>query len=260
MMANFSIDEWLILIIFGIIYVGLLCYDLFKRTEKLGYLAYIAALGPANYLWFLVTKNAQALDFGATGAMAILSGLWILCVIRDIFIRKVDADDVALVMLVALVIQLIMSAVLPAIPGLAALKESTTTTLNYFYLPNISTDDPLNLTALNMILLYKIMATVLTLMIVIPIVVDLKGTPIKPFPILIITLIFLAPFAYISYLWLPSASWVLLILIEVLFFFLLLALAKKPDPSSETQNTPGSQQIPPKGTLSKKSSISPKKP
>ncbi len=55
MAFTLQLDQWIYLICFGILYLGFLGYDLFKRGEKYGYIAYFIALLPANYLWYCVT-------------------------------------------------------------------------------------------------------------------------------------------------------------------------------------------------------------
>ena len=83
MAFTLQLDQWIYLICFGILYLGFLGYDLFKRGEKYGYIAYFIALLPANYLWYCVTLPlpghyyGQDSYFGAMGSMALLAVLWI---------------------------------------------------------------------------------------------------------------------------------------------------------------------------------------
>jgi hypothetical protein len=168
--------------------------------------------------------------FGTMGAMMILCLFWILAVVRDIFLKDKkesfkDADDVALILIVGIVIQLILSAVLPAIPGNESMQIGTSVAAKYFYLPNFDFESP-NAAAVNIILAYKILATLLTISIMIPIVLDLRDAQINIVVLLIITLIFLAPFAFLAFLWMPQALGVMMVLISVIFFIVLLMLTK----------------------------------
>ena len=43
----------IVIITFFVIFGIFLCFDLFKRNEKYGYLAYIVAVLPANFYWGL---------------------------------------------------------------------------------------------------------------------------------------------------------------------------------------------------------------
>ncbi|MHA1918444.1 MAG: hypothetical protein ACTSWX_01760, partial [Promethearchaeota archaeon] len=81
-----SLADLILLISFTIIYLVFLFYDLFRRGDNYGAVAYIAALLPTNYLWYVVTKEGL-FEFGLTGSMMILAIFWLLAVIRDIFIK-----------------------------------------------------------------------------------------------------------------------------------------------------------------------------
>jgi hypothetical protein len=227
---NFSSDEWVLLGSWFLIYGIFLCYDLFKRGEKYGHLAYYMALVPSNYLWHISTKQG-AYEFGALGAMMVLCILWLLAVIRDIFIKDKeigfkDADDVALMLVLSLGVQMLLTAVLPNI--FEAMQGGTTTVWGLFYIPEFSSTGvacyadgmcPSN----NIVYAYKLLATLLIITIIVPIVIDLKGTKVPPFVLIVITLIFLIPFAFLSFMWI--GNYLLLIPLGIVFFILLLKIA-----------------------------------
>jgi hypothetical protein len=229
-MVSFSADQYILLISFFIIFGAFFAYDLFKRGEKYGYFAYVAALIPANYLWYIATKGELWLDFGAMGGMMILAVLWVMCVIRDILIKNKkdgfkDADDIALMLIISLVIQFILTAVLPAIPGNADMQKGTYLFWNYFYLPDYgrgTANPPLE----SIVMAYRLVATILTVSIIIPIVIDLRGAKVSLIAVVIITAVFALPFAFLAFLWLPGAIGPLLFLICVLFFLILLGLTR----------------------------------
>ncbi|MHA1775615.1 MAG: hypothetical protein DRO88_00735 [Promethearchaeia archaeon] len=228
---GFTVEQFVLLITFSLIYLVFLCYDLFKRGDNYGSIAYIAALLPANYLWSILTKN-NMLDFGPIGAMMVLAILWLLAVIRDIIIKDreqgyKDADDVALMLIVGIILNLILSAVLPALPGLEHMKLGTTPVLKFFYIPIFDLETSGH-ALFGVILAYKILITLLTLSVIIPIVMDLKDMETNLVALVILTLIFGIPFSFLAFLWSPATStiWVFLFLFMVLFFIFLLLITR----------------------------------
>ncbi len=225
------IQQIVLLISFSLIYFIFLFYDLFKRGDKYGSFAYITALLPANYLWHIVTVN-NLLDFGPLGAMLVLASLWFLAVIRDIAVKDraesfKDADDVALMLIVSIIINVILSAVLPALPGLGHMESGTNAVLKYFFMPIYNDVDPGH-ALLGIILAYKILVSLLTVSVIVPVVMDLKDMETNIMALVIITLIFGIPFAFLAFLWAPAAEtiWVFLFLFMVLFFIFMLMLTR----------------------------------
>jgi len=78
------------------------------------------------------------------------------------------------------------------------------------------------------ILTYKILATVLTVAIIIPIVMDLKDAKVTLAALAILTVVFLLPFTYLAYIWAPDPAliWVFLVLFGVIFFTFLLIITR----------------------------------
>jgi RsiW-degrading membrane proteinase PrsW (M82 family) len=74
-----------------------------------------------------------------------------------------------------------------------------------------------------------VMTTALVLAVAIPMIKDLKGTKVHPAILIIITLIFAIPLAFLSYIWLPdpNGSWLaIFFLITVLLLIVLLVIAR----------------------------------
>lgn len=234
MLNQLPIDlaDLILLISFTIIYLIFLFYDLFKRGDKYGSIAYIAALLPANFLWYAITKKGLY-DFGLTGSMMVLTIFWLFAVIRDIFIKDKekgfkDADDVALMLIIGIVINLILSAVLPALKGPNNnMKVGADLFWNFFYIPLL---DPTatNAPVLGIIIAYKILVTILTIAIIIPIVLDLRDAKVTLAALAILTVVFLLPFTYLAFIWAPEPAfiWVFLVLFGVIFFALLLMITR----------------------------------
>lgn len=215
-----NIDSIIWLISFVAIYLIFLLYDLFGRQEKLGHMGYYAALLPANYLWALVVDPANdLLSFGVLGAMSVLLILWILLVVRDLFLSKSDrkdADDIAVNVIIGVVIQLILCIVLPTLPNIGEnFKAGSFPFLNFLWLPQFNGDGVMST---GVIIAYKSLTTLLVALLVIPVVNSQKGKKRSGKVIFILTVIFAIPFAWVAFIWLPSASMIpLLFLICVLF-------------------------------------------
>lgn len=230
---GFAATEIILLITFGLIYGIFLMYDLFKRGDKLGSLAYIFALLPGNYLWYIVTKN-EMYEFGATGSSMVLACLWLFAVIRDVLLKNKsegfkDADDVVLILLIALILNIILSAILPS-EGLniTHMQNGTDIFWKWFYIPDFKAISA-NPASAAIILVYKILCSVLAISVMIPLIIDLKETPVNLVALIIITLIFAVPFGFLAYLWAGSNTDmipVLLFLFSVIFFIFLLLITK----------------------------------
>jgi hypothetical protein len=220
-----AIEMYILFTAFMIIYGAFLFYEVFKRGDNKGQYAYIMALLPANYLWYILTINPS--NWGPMGAMFFLAILWIACVIRDIFLKDAkkgikDADDVALFLILGLVIQLILSAILPVI--VESMKTGTSAVWGFLYLPEFNPNNPGFAEAAW--LPYRIAATTLVLLVIIPIILDLRNAKVGLVGIVIMVGIFALPFYFLAFLWLMEAPWAMFFLFMVLFFVLLLVLTR----------------------------------
>ena len=220
-MAEYEvINATIIVATLFIIYGIFLFFDLFKRNEKYGYLAYIVALIPINVLWFL--------EFDALGVYLVLFILWIFCLLRDLYgvtKEKKEINDIVLYLVLAIIIQLILTAILPV-----SITTMQTNTIEYwfFHLPDTYTDtfgieSWVNPTIL---LAFRITTSILIGLVIVPLLVDLKGEDV-PLPVFIIVIgLFIPPFLYLSFVWLPGAMPLLTFLMSVLLFILLLLITK----------------------------------
>ena len=220
-MADFVlINSIIIVATLFLIYGVFLFFDLFKRNERYGYLAYIVALIPINVLWFL--------QVDVLGVYLILFILWIFCLLRDLYgvtKEKKEINDVVLYLVLAIIIQLILTAILPV-----SIDTMQTNTIEYwfFYLPDTYTsafaiEGWVNST---MLFAFRVTASILIGLVIIPLLVDLKGEDV-PLPVFIIIIgLFIPPFLYLSYVWLPGAMAMLTFLMSVLLFVLLLLITK----------------------------------
>ncbi len=220
-MAEYEvINATIIVATLFIIYGIFLFFDLFKRNERYGYLAYIVALIPINVLWFL--------QFDALGVYLVLFILWIFCLLRDLYgvtKEKKEINDIVLYLVLAIIIQLILTAILPV--SITAMQTNTTEYW-FFYLPDTYTDtfgieSWVNSTIL---IAFRVTISILIGLVIVPLLVDLKGEDV-PLPVFIIVIgLFIPPFLYLSFVWLPGAMALLTFLMSVLLFILLLLITK----------------------------------
>ncbi|MFX0057815.1 MAG: hypothetical protein ACFE8J_05895, partial [Candidatus Heimdallarchaeota archaeon] len=203
-MALFDINTIIFFVTFLIIYGIFLIFDAFKRNEKYGYFAYIIALLPINFLWILYYTDPLV-------TYLVLFILWTLCLLRDLWgvhKEKKQINEIVLYLVLAIIIQLILAAILPeSIPNL---KTNNTQWL-FFWLPDLYTTTwGIELWVnLNVLIAFRIMASLLIFFVIIPLIVDIRGEDV-PLPLFIIIIaLFIPPFLYLSYVWLPQATGVL---------------------------------------------------
>ena len=220
-MADFElINSIIIVATLFVIYGVFLFFDLFNRNERYGYLAYIVALIPINVLWFL--------QFDVLGVYLVLFILWIFCLLRDLYgvtKEEKEINDIVLYLVLAIIIQVILTAILPVSIDT---MQTNTTEYWFFYFPDTYTgafgiESWVNPT---MLIAFRVTASVLVGLVIIPLLVDLKGEDV-PLPVFIIVIgLFIPPFLYLSYVWLPGAMAMLTFLMSVLLFILLLLITK----------------------------------
>ncbi|MHA1670304.1 MAG: hypothetical protein ACTSV5_06950 [Promethearchaeota archaeon] len=227
-MASFDINSIIVLITFVIIFAVFLAFDLFKRNEKYAYLAYIAALLPINFMWLI--------NYDILGVYLLLFILWCATLIRDLWGVKKDKkeiNDIILYMALAILIQLIITAILPV--SNPALLTNTTPWL-VFNLPDIYTETFAieSWVNLNILSAFRLTATLMVILVIIPLILDIKDEEV-PFPMFIIIIaLFILPFLYLSYIWLPEAAAVLTLFMSVMLFIVLLLITR----SGKEESTP----------------------
>jgi len=214
-----DVYQIIILVTLFIIYGIFLMFDLFGRNENYGYLAYVVAVIPVNYLWSMGSDYVIAAYF-------ILFILWDITLIRDTFgvyfKKNKEINEILLYLVLGIIIQIIISAILPE--GDSALQVNTEQ-LWFFWLPNIHSAV---FEGESLILGFKLAASLMVLLIVLPLILDIKDEEI-PLPMFIIIIaIFIIPFLYISYIWLPGPETlgVLTFLFSVILFIILLLITR----------------------------------
>lgn len=219
-MALFDLNSIIVLITFIIIFAVFLVFDLFERNEKYAYMAYIVALLPVNFLWLL--------NFDILGVYLLLFILWCVTLIRDLWgvkKNKKEINDIVLYIALAILLQLIITAILPvSVPTLL----TNTTPWFVFNLPDIYTDTytPEAWVNQGILLTFRITATIMIILVIIPLILDIKDEEV-PLPMFIIIIaLFILPFLYLSYLWLPEATAVLTLLMSVILFIVLLIITR----------------------------------
>jgi hypothetical protein len=223
--ALFDINSMIFFVTFLIIFGIFLIFDAFKRNEKYGYIAYIIALLPVNFLWVLIYTNPLA-------PYLLLFILWSLCLLRDLWgVRKEkkQINEIVLYLVLAIIIQFILTAILPE--SISNLKTNNTQWL-FFWLPDLYTPDwgieywILNQDLIGELISFRIMASLLIFFVIIPLIVDIRGEDV-PLPLFIIIIaLFIPPFLYLSYVWLPQGTGVLTFLMCVILFIVLLMITR----------------------------------
>ncbi|MFW9878428.1 MAG: hypothetical protein ACFFG0_35550, partial [Candidatus Thorarchaeota archaeon] len=128
-------------------------------------------------------------------------------------------NEILLYLTLGIIIQLIVSAILPEVNSDL---ENYTEKVLYFWLPNVHSAVFREAVALG----FRLAATFMILLIIIPLILDIKDEE-APLPILIVFVaIFILPFLYLSYLWIPEAMGVLTFLFSVILFIILLLITR----------------------------------
>ncbi|MHA1192419.1 MAG: hypothetical protein ACTSP9_09000 [Promethearchaeota archaeon] len=215
-----DINSIIFLITFIIIFAVFLAFDLFERNEKYGYLAYIVALLPVNAMWMM--------NFDILATYLLLFILWCVALLRDLWgvkKGKKEINDIILYFALAILLQLIVTAIIPV--SVPALLTNTTPWL-VFNLPDIYTDTFAieSWVDLNILMVFRLTATIMIILVIIPLILDIKDEEV-PFPMFIVIIVlFILPFLYLSYLWLPEATAVLTLLMSVILFIVLLLITR----------------------------------
>ncbi|UCC19420.1 MAG: hypothetical protein JSV62_15160 [Promethearchaeota archaeon] len=213
-----DIPTIIILITLFIIFMIFLVFDLFGRNEKYGYLAYPVAVIPVNFYW--------AMGGDSLFAYIILFLLWIATILRDtigVYRKKEkEINEILMYLTLAVLIQLIISAIIPV--NNPALQNPYTEQFWFFWLPNVHSAifDPAIATT------FRLVATILIFLIIVPLILDIKDEEV-PLPIIIIfVVIFIIPFLYLSYVWIPDPAgfWTLTFLFSVILFVILLLITR----------------------------------
>jgi len=218
--------QWIVFFSFCLLFLVFLFYDAFRRGEPFGNFAYIAAIIPSTYMWHLMTLpgNAAMYDgWGATGGWVVLTGLWSIAMIRDVILvlkKDKDIDDVALYLGIAFILMMIVSAILPINVFLNHMQDTPSPALGFLWLPDVFGVSSITL------MLLRIFSTFIVLGLIVPMIRDFRGQPVNMFALLVVTLLISAPFALISYLWLPDYWYALLSAFSVLFFILMLLMTR----------------------------------
>ncbi len=99
-----DISSIIILITFFVVFGIFLLFDLFKRNEKYGYFAYVAAVLPVNMYW--------SLGYDPLFAYIILFILWDITLLRDtiaVYLKKdKEINEILLYLFLGIIIQLIV--------------------------------------------------------------------------------------------------------------------------------------------------------
>jgi len=212
-----DISSIIILVTLFVIFGVFLAFDLFGRNEKYSYLAYIVAVLPVNYYWGLGNDPLVA--------YIILFILWDITLLRDtigIYRKKErEINEILLYLVLGILVQIIVSAILPEIDAYSGLQNKTEN-LWFFWLPNVHSA----IFTETVVLGFKVAATLMVLLVIIPLIIDIKDEEATLPIIIIFVAIFILPFLYLSFIWIPEQMIVLTFLFSVILFIILLIITK----------------------------------
>lgn len=221
---NLNITSAIVLGTLFLIFIVFLIFDVFKRNEKWGFLAYIVAVVPVNYMWIL------GLDILLV--WIVLFSLWSVTLLRDllwVYRKTKEFDDILLFLLLGVLVQIIVTAILPA-PQLFSYLQTNATPYWVFWFPDVYdvTNDFAIKSWVNTtyLMAYRLLASLVIILAIIPLLLDIKDEEVS-FPIIvIITALFIIPFLILSLIWLPQAAAVLTFLLSVVLFIVLLIITR----------------------------------
>ncbi|HMF32745.1 MAG TPA: hypothetical protein VKK79_15075 [Candidatus Lokiarchaeia archaeon] len=232
-----DITSWIVFITLLLIYGITLGWQWLRPEEQYGNYAYFTALLPANFAWYLVMESdGPGNGINGLGAAAFLVTLWFAAFVRDIFAvraKKKDFDDALLYLLGGILLQLIAYGVLPFNGVFPALNDNgtgaTATVLTYWIMPNMSWPNY----DLAVLLWFRIIITALALCAIAPIVLGVNGKYVPAGTIIIVTLIFALPLAFVLDAWSGVSGFgsgrgiAIGSLLLVMFFIFLLWITRK---------------------------------
>ena len=220
-----DIGSIIVAITLFIIYGIFLFYDIFRRGEKWGFLAYITAVMPADFLWYLGTDILVV--------YIVLFMLWNLCLIRDllfVYHKDREYDDILLFLGLAILIQIVLTAILPANQLNPHMQKNTGLWL-YFYFPDVYTTTYEIQSWVNSIYLlgFRLAATLMIILTIWPMIKDIKDSEehISLLALVVIDLIFILPFLWLAYVWIGGLGWPLTFLFAVILLIILLILTRE---------------------------------
>ena len=167
-----------------------------------------------------------SLGYDPLFAYIILFILWDVTLLRDTIAvylkRNKEINEILLYLFLGIIIQLIVTSILPEVN--VSLRDHANTDINkvwYFWLPDVHTH-LLESVALG----FKISATLMVLLIIIPLILDIKDEEATVPIIIVFVVIFIIPFLYLSFIWVPEAMGVLTFLFSVILFVILLIITR----------------------------------
>jgi hypothetical protein len=137
-----------------------------------------------------------------------------------------EINDIVLYLALAIIIQVILTAILPvSIPTM----RTNTTPYWFFYFPdiyNLSAGTAAGFPNSQILFGFRLLASILIGLVIVPLLIDLRDEEV-PLPVFIIIIgLFIFPFMYLSYIWLPEAMGVLTFLMSVILFIVLLLITR----------------------------------
>ena len=130
---------------------------------------------------------------------------------------------------IGIFVQIILTGILPY---MTPSMQNNCTPLWVFWVPDVynsSTNAINNWVSANYLLGFRLAATGMVLLAILPMILDLKDSDehINLAAIIVIDLIFVLPFLWLAYVWMGGIGWPLTFLFSVLLFIILLLLTRE---------------------------------
>ena len=170
--------------------------------------------------------------FNILGVYIVLFVLWIICLFRDLILvygKTKEYDDILLFLGIGILVQVILTGILPY---MNEAMQTNNVAVGVFWFPdvyNLKTNAIKSLVNANYLLGFRVAATGMVILAILPMILDLYYTEEHvPFlAIIIIDCIFILPFLWLAYVWGGTIGLPLTFLFAVLLFIVLLLLTRE---------------------------------
>ncbi len=221
MLQAWTMDQIGLFLVLILIYSIFLLYQLFKRREKMQYLAYAAAIIPYAYMW---TIGADYLE--ATFYLLIL---WTLPLARDLIVhyvksgKETDYANSIVLYAVSLGLFFLFAAIMPAIVPEIKARPGVQSFGDIIWLPILDVANPF-------INPFRLLLSIDIFLMIVPMIYEVKVSKerIAVLPNIFLAIIFALPTIYAMYTWVLVTDLLFIIglFIGVLYFILLLVLTR----------------------------------
>lgn len=170
--------------------------------------------------------------FNILGVYIVLFVLWIICLFRDLIMvygKTKEYDDILLFLGIGILIQVILTGILPY---MNENMQTNCVAAWVFWFPDVynpNTNAIKGWVDANYLLGFRVAATGMVILAILPMILDLYNTEehVNLIAIIIIDIVFILPFLWLAYVWGGVIGLPLTFLFAVLLFIILLLLTRE---------------------------------